>query len=210
MEILKKLFGSLVRVKLLRLFVFNPERFYDLSEAASRTKSDLGAVRKEIANLVHTSLIKPGVYSKIISRGNGVDERTIKHKKVKGYKLNKNFKHLRSLRTLLLEIVPFTQSDISKRLAKSGKIKALITAGVFAHDDDGRLDLLVVGDKLKPNVISREIKTIESELGKELRYVVLDTNEFKYRLSIYDKLIRDTFDYPHQIVTDLLGIHYDL
>jgi hypothetical protein len=35
-------------------------------------------------------------------------------------------------------------------------------------------------------------------LGKELAYAVFDTNDFKYRVSMYDKLLRDMFDYPHE------------
>ena len=54
--------------------------------------------------------------------------------------------------------------------------------------------------------LERLIKTVESELGRELRYVVLETVDFQYRMSIHDKLVRDVFDFPHQMVTDVLGV----
>ena len=47
---------------------------------------------------------------------------------------------------------------------------------------------------------------MESEIGKELRYAFFDTQEFKYRMSIYDKLVRDILDYPHTVLVDKMGI----
>lgn len=41
------------------------------------------------------------------------------------------------------------------------------------------------------------IKGLESEIGKELDYVVFDTKEFMYRMEMYDKLVCDILDYPH-------------
>jgi hypothetical protein len=47
---------------------------------------------------------------------------------------------------------------------------------------------------------------MEAEIGKELRYAYFSTDEFRYRLSMYDKLIRDILDYPHRVLLDKLGI----
>ncbi len=47
-------------------------------------------------------------------------------------------------------------------------------------------------------MIQKTISVLESELGRELSYAIFDTNDFKYRVSMYDKLIRDVFDYPHE------------
>jgi hypothetical protein len=55
-------------------------------------------------------------------------------------------------------------------------------------------------------LLSRVIKEIESGLGKEIKYAVLDTADFTYRLSSRDKLIRDVFDYPHNLILDKVGV----
>ena len=91
-----------------------------------------------------------------------------------------------------------------RRLARAGSLKLVIAAGVFIQEEESRLDLLIVGDHLKKTVIGRVVKAMESEIGKELRYVILETSEFKYRASICDKLIRDVTDYPHQKLLDKL------
>ena len=50
------------------------------------------------------------------------------------------------------------------------------------------------------------VRKLESELGKELRYTALSTDQFLYRLQMNDHLIKDIFDYPHTLVYDKLNI----
>ena len=53
---------------------------------------------------------------------------------------------------------------------------------------------------MKRSRIEEGIKKIEAELGIELVYAMFETKEFIYRLNMYDKLIRDILDYPHEVV----------
>jgi hypothetical protein len=71
---------------------------------------------------------------------------------------------------------------------------------VFIKNHDSRVDLLIVGNKMKKSKIEEGIRRIEAEIGTELTYAIFDTKEFLYRLNMYDKLIRDILDYPHEIV----------
>jgi hypothetical protein len=70
------------------------------------------------------------------------------------------------------------------------------------HDNDRMADLMIVGDRLDRKMIEGEIKKLESEVGKELRYALFDTEEFMYRLKMYDKLLRDVLDYPHEKIVN--------
>jgi hypothetical protein len=79
----------------------------------------------------------------------------------------------------------------------------MVVSGVFIGDDKSRVDILLVGDKLKKNILQQVIKGLEAEIGKELDYVVFDTNEFKYRLDMYDKLVCDILDLPHESLIDV-------
>jgi hypothetical protein len=65
---------------------------------------------------------------------------------------------------------------------------------------------LVVGDNIKRGKLENVMKTLESEIGKELKYAYFGTEDFKYRLSMCDKLIRDILDYPHKKILNKLGI----
>ncbi len=88
-------------------------------------------------------------------------------------------------------------------------MKLIVTAGIFIQDPESRADLLVVGDSVKRAKLESVIKGVEAEVGKELRYAFFSTEEFRYRLSMYDKLVRDILDYPHRILLDKLGILED-
>ena len=66
--------------------------------------------------------------------------------------------------------------------------------------------MLVVGDRLKQAKLLSMMLSIEAELGKELRYAAFETTDFQYRLSIYDKLIRDILDCRHEKILNKLGI----
>jgi hypothetical protein len=59
---------------------------------------------------------------------------------------------------------------------------------------------------IKERTLRERIKLLESEIGKEVRYTHLSTEDFFYRLNLNDRLIRDVFDYQHKIVHDRLDI----
>ena len=48
---------------------------------------------------------------------------------------------------------------------------------------------------------------VEAEIGKELTFASFETADFHYRLGMYDKLIRDILDYPHQKLLDKLNMN---
>ena len=48
--------------------------------------------------------------------------------------------------------------------------------------------------------IEEGIKKLEAEIGAELTYAMFDTKEFLYRINMYDKLVRDILDYPHEVM----------
>ena len=75
-----------------------------------------------------------------------------------------------------------------------------MVSGVFIKNDDSRVDLLIVWDKLKMAGIEKGVRRLEAEIGAELTYAIFDTKEFIYRLNMYDKLVLDILDYPHEVL----------
>ncbi len=205
MDILEKLFGSAAKVKIIKLFLMNPEATYDSGEASMRAKVSRGVVRKEIGNLERVGFLKQKFYTKEIRRQK---DRSIKvfRKRVNGWTLDQKFPYVEALESFLSNINPFKHKDIIDKISRAGKIQLLIISGIFIKDPDSRVDLLVVGDNLKQNQLENIIKTIESEIGKEIRYAVLETSEFNYRHSVFDKLIRDILDYPHEKIINKLNL----
>lgn len=200
MQILEKLFGSMARVKIMKLFLFNPDEDLDLPEIAKKTKLTKQQAKKELTNLDNAGLIRKRSFFKEVKLKTGY-----KKKRINGYVLNKNFVYLNHLKSLLINTEPFKHADVGKRMQKIGKLKLLAVSGIFIQNDDSRIDMLIVADDVKDRSLKNLISTLESEVGKELRYAVLGSQDFKYRLGIHDRLVRDVFDYPHQVVIDKLG-----
>jgi hypothetical protein len=98
------------------------------------------------------------------------------------------------------------KTEVVGRIKKAGQIKLIVLSGVFVRENEGRVDILVVGDNIKKASLDGALKILESEVGKELSYAVMDTNEFNYRLGMYDKFIRDILDYPHEKLIDKIGL----
>jgi len=204
LDVLEKLFGSAAKVKMMRLFLFNPEKAFENKDISKRAKISANLVRSETKKLEHIKLIKNRVFMKDTPKKPG--RRSSAKKKVKGWSLNRSFPYIGPLQSFLTQTSLLRHDDIIKNLSKTAKIKLIIISGVFIQDSDNRVDILVVGDNMKPYRLERAIRSMEAEIGKEIRYAAFETTDFKYRLGMYDKLIRDILDYPHEKVLNKLGV----
>lgn len=194
METLAKLFGGQARVRIMRLFLLNSNSNFEIEDVVSRSRIMKANARKEINALSAINFIKQKVITKEGYRG-------VK-KKVVAWSLNSSFQHLKSIRDILIDPTLLLQENLPERFKQIGKIKLMVVSGVFIGDSKSRADLLIVGDKLKKNVLQQIVKGLEAEIGKELDYVVFDTEEFKYRVDMYDKLVCDIIDLPHEKLID--------
>ena len=205
MDALAKLFGSHTQVKLMRLFLFHPDEVYDLDTVVTRSRSKREMVRRELDQLVKADVLRK-VTTHLPSKSKKTQNGKPAKKKVNGWRLNEEFPYLRSLQNMLINTKPLRNDELKKRFQRAGTIKLIIVAGIFIQDDDSRIDLLVVGDKLQEAKVRDVVKELEAEVGRELLYTSFKTDDFEYRMSVYDKLIRDVLDYPHEVVTDKLGV----
>jgi predicted transcriptional regulator len=185
MQSVANIFGGEAKVKIMRLFIFNPENVYDTDSVAAHTQEKRTIVARELRNLVKAELLR---------------------KKTKGFVLNQNYVYLKPIEHFLVDASPITDKEIVKKIARAGSIKLVLTSGVFIHDPEARVDLLVVGDHIKKGVLIQAISSIEAELGKEIRYAAFETADFQYRYGLYDKLIRDILDFNHNKILNKLGI----
>lgn len=193
MEILEKLFGGAAKVRIIKLFLFNPEALYTRADVISRVKSPIKDVKSSIALLEKVKFIK----SKMVT--------TEKKKRAEAWYLDQTFPYIGALQSLLINIMPLSSTDISRRLQKAGKMKLVVISGVFIQNTDSRVDLLVVGDGIKRGSLENAVKGLEADIGKELTYAYFDTDDYLYRLGMYDKLVRDILDFPHTVVVDKIS-----
>ncbi len=205
MDTLSTIFGSEARVRIMRLFLFNSEIIFDIEMISNKSKVSKNVAKKEVIILEKAKLIQKKSFVRVIQKKKG---KKVVNKKLKihGYDLNQDFAYVTALKQLLIKTKTLEGGEIVKRLGRAGKLKLVIVAGVFTQDKDSRVDIFVVGNNIKKNTLSNVIKSIEAELGKELIYAYFETQDYQYRLSMYDKLIRDVLDYPHQVLLDKITI----
>ena len=201
MKTLGLLFGSEARVKVMRLFLFNPETYFDIGMICQKSKVNQKNVKREILTLEKANLIKKRSFFKAIKKKKRGKMVEIK-KRTKGYYLNSSFSYLTSLKQLLMSTKTFEDEKIVRSLSRAGKLKFITVAGVFIQDKDSRLDMLIVGNNVNKTALSNAIKQIEAELGSEIVYAYFENPDFEYRLSMNDKLVRDVLDYPHKVLLD--------
>ena len=182
MEILGKILGNSARVKIMRLFLLNKGKGFIVKDVMKRSRVSPLIVRKELKLLSSIGFIKKR--SAISSE----------------WYFNSLFKYGEEFESLLLRSDTLSKQTILNNFKKVGRVKLIIISGIFIKNHDSRVDLLIVGDKMKRNKIEEGIKKIEAEMGIELIYAIFETKEFIYRLNMYDKLVRDILDYPHQVV----------
>jgi|SRR3989344_1330169 len=185
MRSVSHIFGGEAKVKIMRLFVFNPDLTFSPAEVANRAKERPRIARRELRILTKAGLIK---------------------RRARGFLLDSSYPYLLAIENFLIDATPITSKEIIKKISRAGNIKLILISGIFLHDRDSRVDILVVGDHLKQAKLLSIMSFIEAKLGKELRYAAFETADFQYRLSIYDKLIKDILDYQHEKILNKLGI----
>jgi len=164
------------------MFLLGKGKGFQVKDIAKRTRVGSSAVRKEMKLLAGTGFIK--------KRSSASLE----------WFFNPSFKYRKEFEDLLVRSGTLSPESILDNFKKIGKVKFLVVAGVFTKNEDSRVDLLIVGDKMKRAKIEAGIRRLEAEIGTELVYAVFETKEFIYRLSMYDKLVRDILDFPHEVL----------
>jgi hypothetical protein len=189
MEPLAKLFGSPARLKVLRLFLFNKDATYVQAEVAERTKITKDAARKELTDLTAANILKKrGARTKAT------------------FQTNPKFEHLTELDLFIRETTNVRPENVVTALKKAGALRLVALSGLFTGITESQVDLLVVGDNLDERSLAAAVRALEAELGREIRYASFGTADFKYRMRVYDRLLRDVFDYPHRLIIDRIGL----
>ncbi len=193
------LFGSTARVKLLRFFLFNPSKEFIFDDISKRARLVRRTARTEISALERAGVIR---------QKNVLIEVPGKKKKMKAiaYALNKDFQELQALQTFLFDTAPIDGKNIMAHLRKAGPLDFVGIAGVFVRDFEQRLDLLVAMKKFSQVSVEKAIRSLEAEVGIEVRFAAMSSEDLMYRVGMYDKLTRDFFDYDHKVLTDKIGV----
>lgn len=167
---LKRLFTSSTRIKLLKLFMINPDQEHFIRQLTRDLDEQINSIRRELDNLKKTGLLK--------SR--------MKFRK-KYYYVNKNFIFFPELRSMFVKSES-TLPQIAKTIESFGEVKLIIFSGLFVEKDTP-VDLLTVGsiDKERlTNYLNNDLST-----KRAVRFTNMTEEDFSYRLKCKDKFVMD-------------------
>ena len=209
-RILEILFESVAKVRLLRLFMQNMDRHFTLQEIKEHTQIVNSSLARDLNKLVKIGLVKEKSAAmheeKKAVAPSRKKRKKQKNKKILTYAVNSEFPVLNELSNFVIKSSSASRKKILSDIKRVGKIKLAIISGIFLNDDTSRLDLMVVGEDIKKRSFERFLANTESELGKTLRYSIMDIDEFRYRLNMYDRFLRDVLEHDHEKLINKLDI----
>lgn len=99
------------------------------------------------------------------------------------------------------------EEKIARRISSLGKVYLAATSGVFLNLDKPTVaDLLIVADGVERRKLKGLLRFVESEVGREVVYAVMDREEFSYRLKMFDRFVRVFLEGPHEKLINKLGV----
>lgn len=179
------LFGSRVRARLLRLFLLHPETEFDASLAAEKVGMKRPDVVKELAKL-----LKMGFISKKTRQGK------------KYYQARLDFPFYNELKALVSKLNINAKSEVFKKLKKAGDVKLILISGAFINYPKSKADMVLVINSVNKVRLKQIVGQLETEAGREIRYVLMNTEELHYRLDMLDRFLMEFLEGPYESVID--------
>jgi len=177
---LDKIFTSKTRVKILTLFLINPEKEMFVREVERITKENINAVRRELSNLEQIGLL-----------------RSKKQGNMKYYSVNKDFPIYEELKSIILKTEGVAKV-INDNLSQIGEIKLAFIYGSFAlgkENEGSDIDIFLVGE-LDEDKIIKEILKLEKTLSREINYALFSEDEFRERINEKDPFVTNVLGEP--------------
>lgn len=179
-EILEFLFGSKTKARLLRFFLMNPDQEFKTADISEK-------------NMIKSSQTRSALNE--FKRNRFILER--KKSGVKYYVLNQKFPFLVELKGLFVKSNIYPQCNSLDKLKTIGDVKLALVSGVFLNYAKSKADMVLVVNNVSRSKLKNLMSNIEAEVGKEISYVLMNNEEFKYRLDMLDRFLLDFLESPH-------------
>jgi hypothetical protein len=180
---LKELFTSKIRVRVLKLFLDNLEESFHIRDITRRVDTEINAVRRELDNLQKIGLLKR------VSKGNKVL-----------FSVREDFILLPELLVMFAKEYGLP-SHLKKEAGKLGYIKfiAIHLSLLKKESHRQKVDVLIVG-----NINLEKLAQITNEEGKnlgcEINYSVISEEELKFFKTRQDRFFTDFVSQPFSMV----------
>jgi predicted transcriptional regulator len=188
----EQLFGSKTRVKLLQLFLSNPNRSFFVREITRKIDEQINSVRRELANLLSIGIISSDTNNNKLY-----------------YEVNQDYEYYDALATIFgkgtitktKKTKDSTEPAQDDGLSQIGNVELALYTGHFTRDNSSGVDVLIVGDT-NPTQLAKFIAELERQEAKELAYAVMSPDEFKYRMQVNDRFVNLVIRSKKQVLVD--------
>lgn len=195
----EQLFGSKTRVKLLKLFMSNPNRSFFVREITRKVDEQINSVRRELSNLLSLG---------VLTSDNSNNKLY--------YEVNQKYEFFEPLAVMFGGVKTKKTSSPSStkepaadspnaELAKIGFVSLAFMTGFFTRDESSGVDLVIVGDINKTKA-ENYIKSLEEIEKREVRYVLFTEKDFLYRRQVNDRFTVTALMSKKQVLIDKLGM----
>lgn len=186
---LDALLGSLARVKLLNLFLMNPQQAHEAATLARELKISPQTIRKELISLRDFGLLKEQVGAIEIIRADQAPKKSKASPATQApkiyFKVNESFLLYPEIKALFLKAQILFSQNFILGLRQIAQPKVLALTGFFTNYPEAQTDILIVGSVRRP-AFNKLLNSLEKDLGREINYTILSEKEFFYRQSVMD------------------------
>lgn len=179
------LFGSKARSRLIRFFLLNPGQEFTVTEATEKTLLPREDVARELLRLKKIKMVL---------------EKTRKGRKCYGG--NEQFPFFLELKSLISKLNVHAQSQVFRKLKIIGEVKLILISGLFLNYPKSKVDMIMVVNNVNRTKLRHAIAYLEAEVGKEIRFVLMSSEDFHYRLNMLDRFFTEFLEGPYEEVTN--------
>lgn len=191
-DILDNLFGSRTRVKVLKFLFRNYPVEFNVKELSKRIQETQPVTKKEVESLRKLNFIRK--------------------QKSDSYSLNSSFEFFSELKALILKSSPAEKKNLIKKIQSLGRVRLAVISGIFLNSngspvhDTSTADLLIVGEDIRKDKLRSFLRSLEAEVGREIKISIMDKDEFEYRYGMFDRFVRVMLESPHEKIINKLGL----
>ena len=185
---IEQLLGSKTRVKLLQLFMSNPNRSFYVREITRKIDEQINSVRRELSNLLSIGIIVSDTTNNRLY-----------------YEVNQQYEFYKPLKEIFGSDKAISQ--VSRKAGQEDEFRALgnvdvvVYTGQFTRDERAGVDVLIVGST-NANAVQKFVSELEAKEGKELRYTVMSLADFEYRRQVKDRFLSNVLGAKKQVALD--------
>ncbi|OGD86922.1 hypothetical protein A2870_00355 [Candidatus Curtissbacteria bacterium RIFCSPHIGHO2_01_FULL_41_11] len=171
---------SKVRVKILELFLSNPDQVYHVRDIVRRVEEEINAVRRELARLEKTGLLSSQ------------------------WRANRRYYSAKKDHLFYFELLSIINKSVGlggniiKNKTKIGKVKYAMLSGSFVRGKPYTttdVDLFVVGTIVLPELGSM-VREEETRRSREINFTPMTEEEFAFRKSRRDPFVMGILSKP--------------